>query len=558
MQRRDRQRSISSPVPQPSTLRSLRFQATSGRFLAPVVATALIAVLLLADGPPGGSLGGPTLGSAVPSAGHLGPAASSAADSSLSGWWKLPAIGPLPGNRTDAEMAFDSEDGYVLLFGGCASYASFGSCRSPLDDTWTYRNGTWTNVTPALSPAGTASGMMADDPADGYVVLFGGTTASGTTNVTWTWSGGQWTELAPVSSPPALSSAAMAYDAGTSDLVLFGGVAPGTLSALADTWVYRGGDWTNVTAPIHPPGWISPFLAPNPANGQLLLFGGVSALFFPTYTAQTWAFRNDVWTNVSSSSGATAPGSRAWAIGGFDPTLNETLMYGGGAGTTINGDLWAYSAAGTWARVTSAVGPPGAFYQTAGAWDAVDGYLVDFGRESMGSFYGIPTIQAVYSETWALTSRIVLSLNDTSGPAVAGNNVTFDSNVTGGLGPYTYDWSFGDGTNATGPAVAHIFARAGAFNVTLNATDAVGQSARYSLLLNVTARPTASGGGWLSGPTGLYLLLGAAAAVVIAVAVYAGSRRRRTPPATPATPAASANAIPPAPDGAGTPPAASA
>ncbi len=447
-------------------------------------------------------------------------------------------------------MAFDSEDGYVLLFGGCSGYGFLGSCGRPLDDTWTYQNGTWTNVTPALSPPGAASGMMADDPADGYVVLFGGHTASGTTNATWTWSGGQWVELAPGTSPPPLSGAAMAYDNGTSDLVLFGGLLPDALSAAADTWIFRGGDWTNVTAAVHPPGWISPFLAPNPANGQLLLFGGVSAYVFPTYTAQTWAFRNDVWTNETASSGPTSPGSRAWAIGGFDPQLNETLMYGGGAGTTIYGDLWTYSASGTWSRVTSAVGPPGAFYQSVGAWDATDGYLVDFGRDALGSYYGIPTIQGVYSETWALTSLLKVAVNGTPASVVEGTNVTLRANVSGGLGPYTANWSFGDGTNTTGIAATHAFARAGSFNLTLLVTDRVGQRARFSELVNVTAKGSGAGAALLSGSTAVYLILAVAAAAVIAIAVYAGTRRRRGSPAAPPAPPMA----PAVPSGPGAPP----
>ena len=67
-------------------------------------------------------------------------------------------------------MTYDAEDGYALLFGG------EGTGFAYLNDTWTYANGNWTNVTSRLStaPQGSASDLMAYDAADGYVVLYQG------------------------------------------------------------------------------------------------------------------------------------------------------------------------------------------------------------------------------------------------------------------------------------------------------------------------------------------------------------------------------------------------
>ena len=58
------------------------------------------------------------------------------------------------------------------------------------------------------------------------------------------------------------------------------------------------------------------------------------------------------------------------------------------------------------------------------------------------------------------------------GPALAMSAAASDR-----IGPVTLRWAFGDGTTATGGAVAHAFGAAGAFDVTVTATDAAGNAA---------------------------------------------------------------------------------
>ena len=51
----------------------------------------------------------------------------------------------------------------------------------------------------------------------------------------------------------------------------------------------------------------------------------------------------------------------------------------------------------------------------------------------------------------------------------------------------SYTWSFGDGTSASGPAVAHTFAAKGGYPVTLTVTDAVGNSTTCTAATAVAA-----------------------------------------------------------------------
>src|SRR5690349_2558328 len=46
--------------------------------------------------------------------------------------------------------------------------------------------------------------------------------------------------------------------------------------------------------------------------------------------------------------------------------------------------------------------------------------------------------------------------------------------ITGGIPPYTYAWTFGDGEGATGASPAHVFKNTGDFTVTATVTDSKG------------------------------------------------------------------------------------
>jgi hypothetical protein len=92
-------------------------------------------------------------------------------------------------------MAYDSHDGYVVMFGGCGSIC-------PLGDVWKYKAGLWTLPTfSGATPLPRVLFGMADDANDGYVVLFRGATGStggsygAVARDTWKIAGGTWTRI---------------------------------------------------------------------------------------------------------------------------------------------------------------------------------------------------------------------------------------------------------------------------------------------------------------------------------------------------------------------------
>jgi PKD repeat protein len=72
--------------------------------------------------------------------------------------------------------------------------------------------------------------------------------------------------------------------------------------------------------------------------------------------------------------------------------------------------------------------------------------------------------------------------------AYEGDAVSFAGTVTGGLGPYTYSWDFGDGTGTTGTLTpSHVYAKAGPYVATLTITDAVGQTTSSKTVVAISS-----------------------------------------------------------------------
>jgi hypothetical protein len=61
--------------------------------------------------------------------------------------------------------------------------------------------------------------------------------------------------------------------------------------------------------------------------------------------------------------------------------------------------------------------------------------------------------------------------------------------ATDRVSPVAIAWNFGDGSTVSGGAVSHAFGSAGAFNVTVTATDAAGNQASQSHPVLIAAQP---------------------------------------------------------------------
>jgi len=269
-------------------------------------------------------------------------------------------------------MAYDPSDRELILVdseGGCgASY------------TWAFSGGAWVNLTPVVGPGPSparGNGGLVYDAADGYLVLFGGSSPCGVYNDTWTFSDNVWTRLVTSSAPPRLSQFAMTYDASDGYVLMTGGCCIGGVDS-RETWDFHGGLWTNLTAAETPIVASGSSMTYYPGLGAVVFVGGYAS----GYVSQaTWTYHAGNWTRLYP---APSPSNRAGMGFAYDQALSKDVLLGGytkiTTGVFVNlTDTWTFGN-GRWQNVTGdlATSPPFASGSALMEYDVATSQIVLF------------------------------------------------------------------------------------------------------------------------------------------------------------------------------------
>ena len=389
-------------------------------------------------------------------------------------------------------LAFDAHDNYTVLLG----FNGTGL------ETLEYRFGEWTAL-PGAGGAGMEGvvggrnynpNAMAYDPALGGIVLFSG---DGTT---WFFQSGAWAELpttndSAFSNPTADASSLMTYDSADGYLLLSDADVSTNLSTGdSSVWALSSTrSWSAVAGLPQSPevakggSAVEPMMTYDAHDGYVLALNDGGWTY--SYTAGRWTNRsgND---SIVSIMGGTTPANRSSESLGYDPPLNETILFGGSDTHALSPNTtWAYRS-GTWTNVSGPTDPPPRC-EVAMTFDVADGYMLAVGGNTEGLLPGGP----IANQTWAISRAPVeispvdhVTISAAPSPTDVGVPVNLSVSFTGNHGPFTYRWSNGATTNQT----VVRFGTPGPEVVTVLVTDAVGTDGTGSWTVVVNPLPAGS------------------------------------------------------------------
>src|SRR5437773_2535948 len=274
-------------------------------------------------------------------------------------------------------------------------------------------------------------------------------------------------------------------------------------------------------------GWNLASLTPNDASATPMTeFFGTSPL--PTLSASFTYSPSSPQTGqtvsfTGSASGGTSPYSYSWSFGdgsaGSGSSVTHTYSSAGSSAVTLTVKdsglpkatttsqqsitvsgapppltaSFAYSPSSTQAgqQVTFTASAGGGTSPFTFSWSFGDGSTgtgspATHTYSSAGSYTVILTVKdsssspqtAASQITFAVTSPPPISASFTLSPSLpsAGQSVSFTAYASGGTSPYSYLWSYGDGSSGTGLQVTHTYNSDGTYQVTLTVADSQGNT----------------------------------------------------------------------------------
>lgn len=369
--------------------------------------------------------------------------------------WTVTASGR-PSGHSVGGFVYDDFLHVSVLFGGISAGPSFPT------DAWTYQvsGDAWAPLAAVGHPSGRADLMLGYDPTVNQVTAFGGFQAlveqSPGSYISGSYANDTWelVRASPPTAPLGLSAITgsrqvhLSWTAPTSD----GGLP------VTGYRVYRGAGGGAAT-PVATLGDTTAFIDTGLTDGTLYAYN---------VTALNAAGESDSSAVVSATpSQLIVLPSASQEIGVRPLSVSfQAEVSGGRSPYTLH---WAFGDGATSSSAT-----PSHVFTSSGVYDVQLNVTDAFGTWSVSSL----AVTAV--DPLALAP---LAANVTTGATPMA--VRFNSTVTGGLAPYTYAWTFGDGATSAVADPTHAYASAGTYTARVNVTDAMGSWVASSL--NVTA-----------------------------------------------------------------------
>ncbi|HEV2428354.1 MAG TPA: PKD domain-containing protein [Thermoplasmata archaeon] len=386
-----------------------------------------------------------------------------------------------PKHLNGAVAAYDPADGYLVLGGARNDVFPNGTW---LLETWTYANGTWTNITATAGVAppfeASSHSSLVYDAADHYLMMvnsYGDSTVG--------FRQGAWFALPAPPTNAGLTN--LVYDSSAGYVVA---TPSGSYCYAASqggspvTYAYSNGTWTRLNA-TNTPCLYYAMESDDPPTGGIVALGGYhySRQGADTIARLLWTYANGSWTNQSldPSSGLPFVASYTGTLTEI-PTASALVLVDSvyvGVPSRYTTVVWEYN--GTWTNLTTPFTPPASAGPEVASWDAAAGGLVLWGAGPSS-----PSTNEIWTYGPNATLRVAVPVS-TPSVSDAGAPVAFAPVLQGGTYPLNFTWGFGDGASSYLSHPTHRYQTAGTYNVTLTIRDALAKTGRNQSSVEIVA-----------------------------------------------------------------------
>ena len=233
-----------------------------------------------------------------------------------------------PSARGYHQMAYDSESGLVILYGGQTGYWLDPAFQN--HKTWSFnpKSEKWKEMSPDVIPGGFAGGDMAYDSESDRIIL--SIISDGfSTLQTWSYDTNHdnWTRMSD--GPQHMVGQRIVYDSESDRIILFGGFEFSKYQLVDETWAYdfNTDTWTNMDPRIHPEPRNYHDLAYNPKVDRIILWGGDQHGVANKNEVWTYDYNTNTWEELSSKY-ANAPDLCDYMNLVYDEKADRFIMYG--------------------------------------------------------------------------------------------------------------------------------------------------------------------------------------------------------------------------------------
>ena len=194
--------------------------------------------------------------------------------------------------RAEASIVYNEENKTIVLFGG---YTIENENYIKLGDTWEFRNNDWHLVT-RTGPSARHGAPMVYDSQNKYIVLFGGSTIDkqygNSSGETWIYNDKKWMKL-DINQPNGIFNASMIYDKLSDKLIRFGGWNGN--NRINETWVLTNNEWKKSLTETQPTSRNHSGMVYDESLKKIVLFGGHDG---DNIFGDLWVFDKKGWKNI--------------------------------------------------------------------------------------------------------------------------------------------------------------------------------------------------------------------------------------------------------------------